>query len=206
MTKKRQRHTSIGLNLEIPGVIDIAKADVAVIISNKLTGSQIRLWIYLKVVDSLFDEVEDAREVYQNLPTVAEIAERIGASVDTVEKDLRKLKTLELLPKWFAFRKSKYADTERRIRDRLQGELGGQVEVVTAVGRIDLLTESEVIEIKDISDWKEALGKILAYSAFFPEHSKRIHLFGRTDLAKLALASATCEEFNVVVTFEEVKP
>ncbi|WP_211178416.1 MULTISPECIES: hypothetical protein [Brasilonema] len=59
---------------------------------------------------------------------------------------------------------------------------------------------------KDISDWKEALDKILAYSAFFPEHSKRIHLFGRTDLAKLALASATCEEFNVVVTFEEVKP
>lgn len=93
---------------------------------------------------------------------------------------------------------------EHQIRDRLKAELGGQTEVVTAVGRIDLLTATEVIEIKNIDDWKEALGKILAYSAFFPEHSKRIHLFGKPDLTKLARFSATCSEFGITVTFEEV--
>lgn len=119
---------------------------------------------------------------------------------------MRKLRTAGLLPKWFAFKKTDCADIERRIRDRMKAELAEEVEVVTAVGRIDLLTATEVIEIKNISDWKEALGKILAYSAFFAEHSKRIHLFGRPELAKLALAQATCSEFGITVTFEEVKP
>ena len=77
--------------------------------------------------------------------------------------------------------------------------------VITAVGRIDLLTESEVIEIKNIDDWKEVLGKILAYSAFFPTHAKRVHLFGKLDLGKLSLAKSTCFEFDITVTFEEVK-
>jgi len=95
---------------------------------------------------------------------------------------------------------------ERQILDLLKLKLGGQIEVVTAVGRIDLLTTTEVIEVKNINDWKGALGQILAYSAFFPEHSKRIHLFGRPDLAKLAQAQATCSEFCITVTFEEVQP
>ncbi|WP_375514260.1 hypothetical protein [uncultured Nostoc sp.] len=34
----------------------------------------------------------------------------------------------------------------------------------------------------------------------------RIHLFERSDLAKLALAQATCLEFRITVTFEEVQP
>jgi len=35
--------------------------------------------------------------------------------------------------------------------------------------------------------------------------SYRIHLFGKQDLAKLALAQATCSEFGITVTFEEVQ-
>lgn len=77
------------------------------------------------------------------------------------------------------------------------------VEVTTTVGRIDLLTATEIIEIKEINEWKEALGKLLAYSSFFPQHNKRIHLFGRPDLSKLTIARATCKEFNITVTFEE---
>jgi hypothetical protein len=92
-----------------------------------------------------------------------------------------------------------------QIQQRLKLELGGQVGVVTAVGRIDVLTDTELIEIKDIQDWKNALGQILAYSSFFSGHSKRIHLFGQSDLAKLALAQATCSEFDITVTFEEVQ-
>jgi hypothetical protein len=32
-----------------------------------------------------------------------------------------------------------------------------------------------------------------------------IHLFGRSDLLKLALAQTTASEFGIVVTFEEVQ-
>ncbi len=42
------------------------------------------------------------------------------------------------------------------------------------------------------------------YSAFFPEHSKRIHLLGKPDLTKLVLAQATCSEFGVALLIEEI--
>ncbi|MFB2770110.1 hypothetical protein ACE1AT_12610 [Pelatocladus sp. BLCC-F211] len=96
------------------------------------------------------------------------------------------------------------SNIETRIRNRLHQELGGQVEVTTAIGRIDLLTTSEIIEVKNIDNWKEALRQILAYGAFFPEHKKRIHLFGKQDLAKIALIQATCSEFGIEISFEEV--
>jgi hypothetical protein len=120
----------------------------------------------------------------------------------SVYEAIAKLKAAEMLPTWVSVKE--YSDTEKRIRDRLKTQLNGAVEVVTAVGRVDLLTATEVIEIKEINDWKEALGKLLAYSSFFPQHSKRIHLFGRLDMGKLALATAMCRDFDITVTFEEV--
>jgi hypothetical protein len=190
---------------KIEGYFTIPNRDAAIVITNKLTGSQCRLWIYLMMVDSSVNQAQSIIEIYQNIPTSTEIAEKIGVCVDTVDKDLRKLKTVGILPKWFAFKRIDCADTERRIRDRLQSELGGQVEVSTAVGRVDLLTATEVIEVKNINKWKDGLGKVLAYGAFFPEHYKRIHLFGKLDLAKLAVVTASCANFAIAVTFEEVQ-
>ncbi|KYC34887.1 hypothetical protein WA1_50130 [Scytonema hofmannii PCC 7110] len=160
MTKlKRTTHKAKNFSKEeAQGYCLMPASHSAIAITNRLTGSQFRLWHYLMMIDS---EADRNRNVAS-------------------------------------------ADVERQIQDRLKHELGGQTEVVTAVGRIDLLTSTEVIEIKEISDWKEALGKVLAYSAFKPEHSKRIHPFGKPDLTKLALAQATGSEFDVVVTFEEV--
>lgn len=66
---------------------------------------------------------------------------------------------------------------ERDVQVRLFLRLGGQREVSTDDGVIDLLTDSEVIEVKDLSAWKCALGQILIYSEYYPSHSKRIHLF-----------------------------
>ena len=134
-----------------------------------------------------------------------EFAIRWQIPESSVYEAIAKFRAAGVLPEWVRLQKAEYTDIERQVRDRLKTELGGEVEIVTAVGRIDLLTAIEVVEIKNINDWKGALGQILAYSAFFPEHSKRIHLFGRVDLAKLALAQATCSEFGITVTFEEVQ-
>lgn len=69
----------------------------------------------------------------------------------------------------------------------------------------DLLTQTEIIEVKHLSEWKSAMGQILAYSGFYPEHHKRIHLFGKNDETVIATATAMaiCLELNIVVTFEE---
>lgn len=133
------------------------------------------------------------------------IASELKINRSTVSRAIQVLKKKDWLPQWFEVQFKEQRNVELTIRDRLKTELGGEVEVITAVGRIDLLTATEVIEIKNIDNWKEALGKILAYSSFFPEHNKRIHLFGHPDLAKLALAQATCSEFEITVTFEKME-
>jgi hypothetical protein len=68
---------------------------------------------------------------------------------------------------------------EKSIRDRLHQNLGGQVEAPTKFGPVDLLTATELIEVKEFPDWKTGLGQILAKSSCYPSHTKRLHLFGR---------------------------
>jgi DNA-binding Lrp family transcriptional regulator len=206
VVKKRNIRRSVGFNeKEMEGYFMIAKKDAALTIVNKLTGSQLRLWLYLMMIDSFADSTTNGEKVYHPIPSPREIAIKIGASPETVEKDIRKLKKLglDILSGWSEIKN--YNNVEQKIRDRLKDSLGGLAEVSTPAGRIDLLTNEEIIEVKRISDWKAALGQILVYSAFYPEHQKRLHLFGRRDeLTKVADIEAACLAFNVNVTTEEV--
>ena len=94
------------------------------------------------------------------------------------------------------------SSVEKIIRDRLMSVIGGQPEVNTPVGRIDLLTDSEIIEVKHVADWKSAMGQVLAYASFYPQHTKRIHLFGEEAPATDAIA--ICSQLGITVTFEGV--
>ncbi len=94
---------------------------------------------------------------------------------------------------------------EQQVRDRLHTQLDGLKEVQTAAGRIELLTETEIIEVKAVSEWKSAMGQVLAYSGFYPEHRKRIHLFGRNGEMISATAVTICLELDIIVTFQEVE-
>jgi hypothetical protein len=98
--------------------------------------------------------------------------------------------------------KAKCVPTERRYRDKLHEELGGEKEVVTLSGKIDLLTPHELIEVKDIRHWKEALGQVLAYGHFYPSHCKRIHLFGATQTAFLQMIKDIVSPYGIAVTWE----
>ena len=66
---------------------------------------------------------------------------------------------------------------ERLIRDKLALEYSGKVEVETKFGKIDVLTENMIIEVKTAKSWKHALGQILAYSEEYTDHKKVICLF-----------------------------
>jgi hypothetical protein len=93
--------------------------------------------------------------------------------------------------------------TEFDIQRRLHAELGGRMEVYTPAGRIDLVTDTEVIEIKRIAAWKDAFGEVLAKGITFPKHHKRIHLFGPSD-KRLDMIKTYCETLNVNVSFEPI--
>lgn len=70
------------------------------------------------------------------------------------------------------------APLESVIRDELAKSENGRTEVHTPVGRIDVLTTNEVIEVKKISNWKSAMGQVMAYHHYYPTHSMRVHLYG----------------------------
>ena len=78
------------------GYFMISKRDAALVITNKLTGNQCRLWIYLMLIDPFADYTTDGEIKYHDLPSIPEIAVAIGSSVEAVEKDFRKLRSLGL--------------------------------------------------------------------------------------------------------------
>jgi hypothetical protein len=94
---------------------------------------------------------------------------------------------------------------ERKIQATLQKKLSAEIEVKTAVGYIDLMTDTEIIEIKEISKWKHALGQILSYGVFYPQKSKKIILFGGNKtietIENTEVIEDVCDRFNVAVEY-----
>lgn len=88
---------------------------------------------------------------------------------------------------------------EKLIQIKLQKQLGGEIEVETENGWIDLLTDSEIIEIKDGKCWKHAVGQILMYALDYPNHQKRIHLF---DIGSNQQIDKSCNVYDIIVTYE----
>ena len=104
---------------------------------------------------------------------------------------------------------SKENDNEEHSwRDKIALEENGKIEVEVESGVIDVLTESKIIEVKKIENWKHALGQILSYSLDFylenPCETKRetwIYLFGETDERRKELIIRNCSKYGVNVRF-----
>ncbi len=70
---------------------------------------------------------------------------------------------------------------KKSIQKKLRNKYGGEIEVITKAGKIDLLTGKRLIEIKTYKEWKCALGQLIAYSTFYPDHQKCMYLFNVGD-------------------------
>lgn len=92
---------------------------------------------------------------------------------------------------------------EAEVSGRLARRLKGLREVHTPHGRIDVLTDTEVIEVKVFEQWKAGLGQVLSYGRFYPNHKLRLHLFGCTRRKALDEVIRTCKSFNVEVTLDK---
>jgi len=89
---------------------------------------------------------------------------------------------------------------EKEIQNRLMTELNGEIEVQTDDGFIDILTQNEIIEIKNGILWKHGLGQLLVYSEYYPSHKKRLHLF---DIENCDRINNICLKHNIIVTYEQ---
>ena len=130
-----------------------------------------------------------------------EIMEQANISRSAYSNAINKLADLNLLPDWCSIKRKKHP--ERDVRDRLQSQLGGVAEAYTKYGLIDLLTDTELIEVKAVDRWKDAIGHIVAKSEKYPTHKKRLHLFG-PEAPILEHIEGICDRLNIQVTYEKV--
>lgn len=87
---------------------------------------------------------------------------------------------------WRLMSKKQRDDVERRVRDRLAAKLkeeGYEVQVEVVVGRgrrarIDILTDSQIWEVKVAKNHKHGMGQLHTYAMYYPSHVKCLHLFG----------------------------
>ncbi len=95
---------------------------------------------------------------------------------------------------------------EKNIRNRMCKELRGQIEVETEYGFIDIMTDDEIIEIKEISNWKNAIGQILSYSFsdMCINKKKRIHLFSEKEIDTIQLNNINkiTDKYDISLTYE----
>jgi len=78
----------------------------------------------------------------------------------------------------------KIRDKKKLLEKEIELELAKNTicytQVETMFGRIDVLTEDEVVEIKTIAEWKHAIGQVLVYCLEFPDKKPHVYLFGET--------------------------
>jgi transcriptional regulator with XRE-family HTH domain len=161
------------------------------LMDKRLDGSSYRVYLVLQ------------KAIRLRMPLTAdEIMDRAGISRSAYSTAVTKLDELDLLPDWCKIQRKNHP--ERVVRDRLQAQLGGKVEAYTKFGLIDLLTETELIEIKVVNRWKDAIGHILAKSEKYPNHQKRLHLFGHQEPI-LDNIQEVCDRLGIRVTFEMVE-
>lgn len=167
---------------------------------NQLTHSELKVLYYVRSLDPYSNGINlTPAQIARDLST-----EKHKMHRSTVGRAIRRLEEKGFIEPGIYLSQVSQRNLEAEITDSLQKRLGGLTEVSIPSGRIDLLTENEIIEVKRINDWKTTLGQILVYSGFYPEHRKRIHLFGRhSELEKIPDIEAACLAFDVNVTAEE---
>lgn len=98
-------------------------------------------------------------------------------------------------------------DKEKIIQKKLQMLLGGEIEVETPCGYIDLLTKDSVIEIKVFYNWKYALGQVLSYSNYYPNYKKVVYFFKECDEDEydeelIKIIKDIYEQYNISIMFD----
>lgn len=170
-------------------VLDFKTLDL--LLDSKLDAATHRLYLYLT----------KAKRLRYDNPKPEQIIKGANLSRSTFSSAALKLQTLDLLPDWCKIQRRH--QPKKIVRDRLQSQLGGQTEAPTPWGPIDLLTDTEIIEVKIVNRWKEALGHLLVKSESYPDRQRRLHLYGTTEIYEsLDRIQTSCRNMSTIVTYE----
>ncbi|MFG6094368.1 hypothetical protein SPB21_03920 [Leptothoe sp. ISB3NOV94-8A] len=96
----------------------------------------------------------------------------------------------------------KKLQVELQFSQRLAANLGGKTEYANPAGRIDVLTDEFVIEVKVAHNWKHAIGQALVYSSYFPEKIPMVCLIGESVYEYFDIAERHCEALGIVFRTE----
>ncbi len=164
------------------------EAVITILRDSKFKTAGLKLYFYLEMM-----------HIQGIQPEVSQICSDLNISVASFRRWLPEVHEWSRCADWLELKHRQ--GPEREIQLRLHAELGGTMEAYTPMGPVDLVTKTEVIEIKRIADWKTALGQIFAKAYMFPDKHKRIHLFGDSS-QQLKKITNHCRELDVTVTFE----
>jgi hypothetical protein len=92
-------------------------------------------------------------------------------------------------------------EDESMVKLVLQEREGGETEVETPVGFVDLVTDDYVIELKHVKSWKEGT-KVLLFTEYLGDRKPRIHLFGGYTKEFKSLVEAALNKLGITVTWE----
>jgi hypothetical protein len=109
-----------------------------------------------------------------------------------------------LLPKL----KSAFKKYEKGVSDALSKRENGKREFITASGRVDIVTKTEVIEVKRWKQWKGAIGQALVYALDLAK-KPRVHLHVPLDESatfeiQQSHIESCCAALNVRMTIEYI--
>ena len=66
-------------------------------------------------------------------------------------------------------------------------------------GITDITTDDFHAEIKNWSDWKEAVGQLICYNKHDPKNEMRLYLFGSCNEKKLNMIHEDCKSFDIII-------
>lgn len=101
--------------------------------------------------------------------------------------------------------KVSYKLSEKNVQDKLSKRLGFATEVSTPIGRIDMLGDDILCEIKTASQWKHGLGQLCGYSQYYLTHKLYLCLFDIDKSTDIETIKQVCKEFGVVVVNDRFK-
>lgn len=90
------------------------------------------------------------------------------------------------------------------ISKRIALETNGKREVTVTLGKIDVLTRTALIEVKEVEVWKTGIRQLIAYGFDYPNRQKILYLYPKDKTRKrndLQIESMrkVCKRFDVVL-------
>jgi hypothetical protein len=92
-------------------------------------------------------------------------------------------------------------EDESMIKLLLQEREGGETEIETSVGFVDLVTDEYIIELKHVKSWKDGT-KVLLFTEYLGDRKPRVHLFSGYTKEFKSLVEGALSKLGITVTWE----